>query len=185
MEASVEVLRTARLVLRTWRTEDAAALHALDQDPRVQAWLPGPMSMAQAEAFIAAHDAMQRATGMCYLALEERESGALAGFVGLKRHAAHGSGALPFAPCTDIGWRLGAAYWGKGYASESAAACLRHGFDALGLAEIVSFTVPENLRSRRLMERLGMRRDPQGDFAHPALPPGHPLSRHVLYRIGR
>ena len=181
----MEILRTARLVLRTWREQDAAALNALDQDPRVQAWLPGPMSMAQAEAFITAQAAMQRATGMCYLALEERDSGALAGFVGLRRHTAHGPGALPFAPCTDIGWRLGVGYWGKGYASEGAAACLRHGFDVLGLTEIVSFTVPENLRSRQLMERLGMRRDLEGDFAHPALPPGHRLSHHVLYRIGR
>lgn len=177
----MEVIRTERLLLRTWRDEDAAPLHALDQDPRVQAFLPGPMSMAQVERFMALHHAMQRETGMCYLAIEVAHSGELAGFVGLKRHG----DTLPFAPCTDIGWRLGAAHWGKGYATEGAAACLRHGFEALDLDEIVSFTVPDNLRSRQVMERLGMRHDPGGDFDHPALAPGHRLARHVLYRLAR
>lgn len=177
----MDVIRTERLLLRTWRDDDVAPFHALDQDPRVQAFLPGPMSMAQVERFMALHNAMQRDTGMCYLAIEVVDSGELAGFVGLKRH--HDT--LPFAPCTDIGWRLGAAHWGKGYATEGAAACLRHGFEALGLDEIVSFTVPDNLRSRQVMERLGMRRAPEEDFDHPALAPGHRLARHVLYRLAR
>lgn len=181
----MEVIRTERLLLRTWRDDDAAPFHALDQDPRVQAFLPGPMSMAQVERFMQLHNAMQRETGMCYLAVEVAHSGELAGFVGLKRHQRSRHGALPFAPCTDIGWRLGAAHWGKGYATEGAAACLRHGFEALGLDDIVSFTAPDNLRSRQVMERLGMRRDPAGDFDHPALPAGHRLARHVLYRLAR
>jgi ribosomal-protein-alanine N-acetyltransferase len=84
-----------------------------------------------------------------------------------------------------VGWRLARACWGRGYASEAARAALAHGFDALGLGEILSFTVPANLRSRRVMERIGMRRDPHADFEHPNVPPGHRLRRHVLYRIGR
>ncbi|WP_137173928.1 GNAT family N-acetyltransferase [Massilia sp. HP4] len=177
----MDVLRTERLLLRTWRECDAAPFHALDQDPQVHEFLPGPMSVGQVQRFMQAHNAMQRDTGMCYLAIEVAHSGELAGFVGLKRHA----DTLPFAPCTDIGWRLGTAHWGQGYAIEGAAACLRHGFEVLGLHEIVSFTVPGNLRSRRVMERLGMRRDPDGDFDHPALAPGHRLARHVLYRLAR
>jgi RimJ/RimL family protein N-acetyltransferase len=108
-------------------------------------------------------------------------TGALLGFVGLK----HQDFDQPFAPCFELGWFLGKPHWGQGYASEGARACIAHGFGALGLDEIVSFTVPANVRSRRVMESLGMRRDPADDFAHPALPPGHRLSRHVLYRIGR
>jgi len=177
----MEVIRTERLLLRSWRDADAAPFRALNQDPRVHEFLPGPMSMQQVERFMQVHNAMRRGTGMCYLAIEVVHSGELAGFVGLKRHL----DTLPCAPCTDIGWRLGAAHWGKGYASEGAAACLRHGFEELGLDEIVSFTVPDNLRSRRVMERLGMRRDPDGDFDHPALAPGHRLARHVLYRLAR
>jgi RimJ/RimL family protein N-acetyltransferase len=89
----------------------------------------------------------------------------------------------PFTPCVEIGWRLARAHWGRGYAQEAAAAALDHGFGVLGLDEIVSFTVPANHRSRAVMERLGMRRSAADDFDHPRVPPGHPLRRHVLYRI--
>jgi RimJ/RimL family protein N-acetyltransferase len=57
------------------------------------------------------------------------------------------------------------------------------GFDSLRLKEIVSFTVPANVRSRRVMEKIGMRHSPNDDFDHPALPEGHRLRRHVLYRL--
>ena len=88
-----------------------------------------------------------------------------------------------FTPCVEIGWRLAAPYWGRGYATEGARAALAVGFETLGLGEIVSSTVPGNLRSRRVMEKIGMARDPADDFDHPALPEGHRLRRHVLYRI--
>ncbi|MBQ5949199.1 GNAT family N-acetyltransferase [Massilia sp. ST3] len=179
------VIHTARLALRTWRSNDAAAFHAINQDPRVIEHLAGPMNMAQIEAFIETQNALFARSGACYLAATLAHSGSLIGFVGLRHHLDVPSSGLPFAPCTDIGWRLGAAYWGSGYAHEAAAACLRHGFELLGLDEIVSFTTPRNLRSRRLMEKLGMRRDEAGDFAHPALAPDHPLSRHLLYRLAR
>ena len=177
----MDVIRTSRLVLRGWRREDAPAFYAINQDPRVHEFLPGPMSMEQVEAFIAFQQALFARTRACYFALETE--GELAGFVGLKRHDA--DSLLPFAPCTDIGWRLAPAHWGKGIAGEAARACLAYGFEELGLNEVVSFTVPENLRSRAVMEKLGMREDTGGGFAHPALPPEHRLSRHVLYRLRR
>lgn len=177
----MDVVKTPRLVLRTWQAADAPAFWALNQDPRVTEFLPGPLTMPQVEAFIAAQEALFQRSGACYFALTEAESGELAGFVGLKRH----EDGLPFAPCTDIGWRLAARHWGKGYAGEAARACLAFGFTELDLDEIVSFTVPPNLRSRAVMEKLGMREDAGGAFAHPALPAGHPLSRHLLYRLRR
>ena len=91
--------------------------------------------------------------------------------------------AAPFTPCVEIGWRLQRLSWGHGYATEAARACLRLGFEELGLREILAFTAPANARSRALMQRLGMQRDLHGDFEHPRLPPGHPLRRHVLYRV--
>jgi RimJ/RimL family protein N-acetyltransferase len=91
----------------------------------------------------------------------------------------------PFTPCVEIGWRLAAEHWGKGYATEAARAALAHGFETLKLDEVVSFTVPANLRSIGVMKKLGMHRDPAQDFDHPLLPLGHPLRSHVLYRIGR
>jgi RimJ/RimL family protein N-acetyltransferase len=91
----------------------------------------------------------------------------------------------PFTPCVEAGWRLAFEHWGKGYASEAARAVLEFGFEHLSLNEIVSFTVPANRRSRAVMERIGMARNPLEDFDHPSLPEGHPLRRHVLYRAVR
>ncbi len=88
-----------------------------------------------------------------------------------------------FTPCVEIGWRIAKEYWGNGYASEAAAASLHFGFEKLKLQQIVAFTVPTNKRSIAVMERIGMSRNPADDFDHPNLQPGHPLQRHVLYRI--
>jgi ribosomal-protein-alanine N-acetyltransferase len=104
-----------------------------------------------------------------------------AGFIGL----AIPSFTAHFTPCVEIGWRLAAEHWGRGYATEGARAVLTLGFESLALPEIVSFTTVENHPSRRVMERIGMSRNPADDFDHPALPEGHCLQRHVLYRIGR
>jgi ribosomal-protein-alanine N-acetyltransferase len=90
-----------------------------------------------------------------------------------------------FTPCVEIGWRLAAEQWGRGYASEAARAALVFGFERLGLEQIVSFTTTTNTRSSRVMENIGMRRDPREDFDHPAMPAGHRLRQHVLYRIDR
>jgi RimJ/RimL family protein N-acetyltransferase len=102
------------------------------------------------------------------------------GFAGLAvaRFRAH------FTPCVEVGWRLASDYWGQGYATEAARLALGYGFGALALSEVVSFTTATNYRSRAVMERLRMRRDPVDDFDYPALPEGHPLRRHVLYRLG-
>jgi RimJ/RimL family protein N-acetyltransferase len=104
-----------------------------------------------------------------------------AGFVGLTVPPFD----APFTPCVEIGWRLAAEFWGQGYATEGAKAALAFGFESLGLDEIVSFTVPANTRSRRVMEKIGMTHDPREDFDHPLLPENHALRRHVLYRIHR
>lgn len=103
------------------------------------------------------------------------------GFIGLNP----ATFAAPFTPAVEVGWRLARPYWGRGYVSAGARAALRFGFDSVGLDEIVSFTTPGNTRSWRVMERIGMTRDPAGDFDHPRIPEGHPLRRHVLYRISR
>jgi RimJ/RimL family protein N-acetyltransferase len=90
-----------------------------------------------------------------------------------------------FTPAAEIGWRLARGQWGKGYATEGARAALAFGFDKLGLDEIVSFTAVINLRSQRVMERIGMTHDPADDFDHPRVAPGDPLRPHVLYRLRR
>lgn len=103
------------------------------------------------------------------------------GFIGLH----YTTFAAPFTPCVEIGWRLGFDHWGKGYATEGAKACLKTGFEELMLDEIVSFTATSNLRSQAVMQKIGLHRAPEDDFNHPKLAVGHPLCRHVLYRLSQ
>jgi RimJ/RimL family protein N-acetyltransferase len=175
-------LRTARLALRGFTADDLEALVAMHADARVMEHLPGVLTRAECEALLARLAAWD-GSGLGSWAVDASADGGAAcvGFVLLKVPGF----AAPFQPCVEVGWRLAAAAWGRGYATEAARALLAHGFDALDLAEIVSFTVPANVRSRAVMERLGFRHDAAGDFEHPALPPGHRLRAHVLYRLAR
>jgi ribosomal-protein-alanine N-acetyltransferase len=111
--------------------------------------------------------------------VETVHPGGFAGCVGLRAVSFD----APFTPCVEVLWRLARWAWGHGYATEAARAALRYGFGTLGLGEIVSFTTVANTRSQHVMTRLGMTHDPADDFDHPRLPPGHPLRRHVLFRI--
>lgn len=153
----------------------------MNADPRVTEFLPTRPDRRATEAMIARTEASFATNGFGLWAVELRESGTFAGYVGLQRPAFQ----APFTPCVEIGWRLSPDEWGKGYATEGAGAVARYGFETLALEEILSFTVPANVRSRRIMTKLGMTHDPREDFDHPLLPEGHPLRRHVLYRMGR
>jgi RimJ/RimL family protein N-acetyltransferase len=174
-------LRTARLLLRRWRPSDRAPFAALNANPRVAEFLSGPLTQGESDEMASRVDANFDRHGFGLWAVEVRDVAPFIGFIGLAVPRFEAS----FAPCVEIGWRLDAEHWGHGYATEGAQAALAFGFDAVGLHEIVSFTVPANLRSRRVMEKIGMRREPAEDFDHPSLPSGHPLQRHVLYRIAR
>jgi RimJ/RimL family protein N-acetyltransferase len=142
---------------------------------------PALLTPEESEAAVARIEAHFNQHGFGLWAVEITGLTPFAGFVGLcvPRFEAH------FTPCIEIGWRLAAEYWGRGFATEGARAALAFGFKSLRLEEIVSYTVPANLRSRRVMEKLGMTHQPGGDFDHPLLPAGHRLSRHVLYRLSR
>ena len=106
---------------------------------------------------------------------------AFCGFVGLERPRFEAR----FTPCVEVGWRLARETWGRGYAPEAARRALAFGFEELGLHEVVSFTVPANLRSRRVMEKLGMSHDPGDDFLHPRFRDDPRMGPHVLYRLSR
>jgi RimJ/RimL family protein N-acetyltransferase len=154
----------------------------MSADPDVMQYLPPFADRAAMDASVSRRRRHHEEHGFGYWAVELPGEAVFIGTVGLSRVP---SQSLPFAPAVEIGWRLARPYWGKGYAHEAARATLDDGFGRLGLDEIVSFTVPGNGRSWRVMERLGMTRDPADDFDHPRLPPGHPLRRHILYRIWR
>jgi RimJ/RimL family protein N-acetyltransferase len=174
-------LRTDRLRLRRWLPTDLAPFAALNADPRVNEYMPGPLSRENSDAFVARIEDHFKEYGFGFWAVEICDVVSFAGFIGLSvpRFEAH------FTPCVEIGWRLSAEYWGHGFATEGARAVLTFGFEVLGLAEVVSFTASRNARSRRVMERIGMIHKTSDDFDHPLLPDGHPFRRHVLYRIAR
>jgi RimJ/RimL family protein N-acetyltransferase len=171
-------LETERLVLRRWRPADAAPFAALNADPQVMEHFQGLLSPEESDAFIARIEAELEECGWGLWAVEVRSGPPFIGFVGLHRVPFE----APFTPAVEVGWRLGRAYWGNGYATEAARAAVGHGHES-GLAEILSFTSADNRRSRAVMERLGMTTDPADDFDHPAVPVGHRLRRHVLYRF--
>jgi RimJ/RimL family protein N-acetyltransferase len=175
------LIRTPRLVLRDWCDEDLEPFAALNAHPEVTRYLPAPLSRAESDALAARIRAELAERGFGLWALESPGEAPFLGFVGLSVPAFQ----APFTPCVEVGWRLAWRFWGKGYATEAAAGALAHAFGELGMREVVSFTTVANAASRRVMEKLGMRRDPREDFGHPSLPPGHPLRPHVLYRIRR
>jgi len=173
-------LETARLKLRRWRDADRAPFAALNADPAVMEFFPAPQSREASDASIDAWQAQLESRGWSNWAVELVESGEFIGFVGLSVPRR----ALPCSPCVEVGWRLARRFWGRGLASEAARAALGAGFERIGLAEIVSFTALGNLRSRAVMERIGMQ-DAHQDFEHPGVPEGHSLRPHCLYRIDR
>jgi len=176
-------LRTPRLLLREWRDDDYEPFAAMSADPEVMRYYYRPFAnRAAMDAWIDRMRHHNTEHGFAYWAVELLGDAGLIGAIGMTRVLSPG---YPFAPAVEIGWRLASAYWGKGYATEAARAVLDDGFARLGLDEIVAFTLPFNRRSRQVMERLGMSRDPADDFEHPGVPEGHPWRRHVLYRIRR
>jgi RimJ/RimL family protein N-acetyltransferase len=181
MMLAVTELRTARLLLRGWRAADLTPFAVLNADHEVMEHFPSMLSRAQSDAFADRIVAGLNQRGWGLWAVEDNSTGAFIGFVGLNPVPFE----APFTPAIEIGWRLARPHWGSGLATEAARAALAYAFGPLGFQEIVSFTSTTNLRSQRVMQKLGMRRDPADDFDHPLLPEGHRLRCHVLYRIPR
>jgi RimJ/RimL family protein N-acetyltransferase len=179
------IIETERLYLRTWQPLDAQPYWAINQDPRVIEFLRGPLTMEQVNQFITTVNLHQEKLGFTLWAAELKQSGELIGYIGLNDTDLFEPYGAPFTPAVEVGWRLGSQYWGNGYATEGAKAALVFGFNTIGLDEIVSFAVPMNYRSIRVMEKIDLQRDWQGDFRHPKLALDHPLSQHVLYRLKR
>lgn len=173
------MLETERLLLRRWTDADREPFAAMNADPRVMEFLPGVLTREESDSMIENIESHFDNRGFGLFATELKSEKKLIGFIGL--HVA--TFEAHFTPCIEIGWRIAAEYWGKGLATEGSREVIRYAFERLRLESLVSFTVAENVASRRLMEKLGMTHDPADDFDHPRLPPGHRLRRHVLYRL--
>jgi RimJ/RimL family protein N-acetyltransferase len=174
----VSVLRTERLLLRPWRIEDRVPFAAMNADPVAMEYFPQPYDRRESDAMVDRIEQHLSEHGFGLWAVEVPDLAPFIGFVGLSTPSfeAH------FTPAVEVGWRLAREHWGHGYATEAAREAVSVGFEEHDLRVIVSFTVPANFRSRRVMERIGMTHDPVEDFDHPLLPEGHRLRRHVLYR---
>ncbi len=174
-------LRTERLLLRQWRDEDLEPFAKLNADPETMRYFPAPPSREESDGLAERARRQIEEEGWGLWAVEVAGGASFVGFVGLARPTFEAR----FTPAVEVGWRLAREHWGYGYATEAGLEALAYGFEELGLEEIVSFTSRLNEPSWRVMERLGMSRDPSEDFEHPRVPAGHPLRPHVLYRLTR
>lgn len=177
-------VRTKRLILRPWQESDLEPFAQLNADPRVREYFPGILSREESDASVKLVSNHIEKYGWGFWAASLIHTGEFIGFIGLEDVYF----SAPFnelTPAVEIGWRLAFSHWGKSYATEGARRALQYGFDHLKLDEIVSFTILKNIRSRHVMEKIGMHHDPKDDFAHPKLSEGHPLRKHVLYRLNK
>lgn len=175
----VPTIETPRLVLRDWHDDDVEAWVRMNADARVTEFFTRNYTREVSEEMVAKMRQQLYRNGYGWWAVEIRGGAPFAGVIALQEVPFQ----APFTPANEVGWRFSFENWGYGYATEGAAAALDFAFDALKWDEVVAFTAALNLRSQRVMERLGMTHDPADDFDHPSIEPGHVLRRHVLYRI--
>ena len=170
-------------MLRGFTPADYEPFAAINADLAVMEHYPTVLTREQSDAFADRIVETWHREGLGLWAVQHRDSARFVGYVGLWPVPGDVQATIGAASGVEVGWRLSASAWGRGLATEGAREAMRFGFYDLGLAEIVSFTAVGNVRSRAVMRRLGMQHDPAGDFDHPALAQGHPLRRHVLYRL--
>jgi 3-dehydroquinate dehydratase/shikimate dehydrogenase len=173
------VIKTERLILRPWQQEDLEPFAKLNSDPRVMEYFPSILNRQESDNLAKRISDKLEEQGWGLWAVSVADVAEFIGFIGL----AEPSFNAHFTPAVEVGWRLAYDFWGKGYATEGAIACLKYGFQKLSLSEVVSFTAVQNMRSRRIMGKIGMHHDSKDDFDHPKLSKDHWLKRHVLYRL--
>jgi len=164
--------------LRQWREEDLAKFADINADPKVMEYYPNLLSRLESNAAAEKFKLLIAQNGWGFWAVETISERAFIGLVGLHKPLYK----LPFGPCVEIGWRVGSAHWGKGYATEAGKACMNFAFDRLDLCEVFAFTSVSNMKSRAVMERLGMV-NIEANFDHPTIPHNSPLREHVVYKI--
>lgn len=177
---SLTELETDRLLLRQWKPADRAPFAQLNADPKVMEFFPNVLSREASNAFADRIQTLIEKQGWGLWAVEIKNTQQFIGYVGLHVPTYE----LPFNPCVEVGWRLAYEFWGKGYAPEAALVALKFGFESLNLAEIVSFTALSNVRSQRVMEKIGMQRASE-TFQHPNVSINSTLSEHCLYRLSK
>ncbi len=175
----IPTLKTERLILRPWRASDLEAFAVINADKKVMEFIPKSLTRQESDALVKAFEEEWKQRHYGRWAIEVPNVADFIGYVGFHYY----DFPAKFTPCVEIGWRLSADHWGKGYATEAAKAALDYGFHQLNMKENYAFTFQGNENSRKLMERLGMTYEPELQFEHPDLPSGHPMGIYVVYRI--
>jgi [ribosomal protein S5]-alanine N-acetyltransferase len=173
------IISTERLSLRRWRQTDIDPFAKMNSDETVMKYFPAMLSKSETIAMIQRINIHFEKNNFGLYAVEEKKSGAFIGFTGFSIPSFE----FFFTPCVEIGWRYQKEYWGQGFATEAAQACLQHGFNVLGFQQIFSFTSTLNLPSENVMKRIGMIKT--GEFDHPKIDITNRICRHVLYRIDK
>ena len=176
------IIQTKRLILRPWHESDLEPFAIMNADPEVMKYFPSLLSKQESDNLALRIQEKIAKNKYGFWAVSAPGLCDFIGILGLN-HLEKSTFPAPFTPAVEIGWRLGSPYWNQGFATEGALACLRYDFTKLSLPEIVSFTATQNIKSRSVMEKIGMHYDPKGDFHHPKIPMEHSLSKHILYLI--
>lgn len=173
-------VQTEQVILRQWRAEDRPLFASINADPKVMKYFPNTLSRQQSDALVDRVSNDIDASGWGFWAAEKVDTAEFIGFVGIN-YSADG---LPFAPCVEIGWRLGSQYWGQGLATEAAKGAMAYAFTHASVEKLVSMTSLLNTASERVMQKLEMTKSPN-TFLHPKIAQGHALQEHVLYELHR
>ena len=177
-------LKTKRLILRPWNQEDFEPFAQLNADSRMMEYFPALLTKAESNERAKTNKKKIEDDGWGKWAVSIQGSTEFIGMIGLFKLEKK-TFQVPFCPAVAVVWNIAVQHWGKGYATEGAKAAIEYAFQTLEFEEIVAFTVPQNARSRRVMEKIGMRYDPKDDFHHPNIPAENRFSRQVLYRISK
>lgn len=177
MRCKVIHLETKRLQLRDWKETDLDSFRRLNADNKVMTYFPKTLSFEETNAFYKSIISEMKECGFGLYAVEEKANKEFIGFIGFHKATFEAD----FTPCIEIGWRLKKEAWGKGYATEGAAACLEYGFTELGFSDVYSFTADVNQPSKNVMRKIGM--DFIKTFDHPKVEEDSPLKKHVLFHI--
>ena len=175
----IYTLETARVVMRQWRNEDYAEFANMNADSDVMRYFPSVLSREESDTLTKKFDNLIAEKGWGFWVAQRKNDNAFIGLVGLNQ-----TDDLPVASCVEVGWRLAKAHWGRGYATEAAAASLYFAFSILEQDRVAAFTTVANVRSRKVMSRLGMV-DRGENFLHPRVPEKSGLKEHVYYEISR
>lgn len=173
------ILTSERLGFRNWTQNDLPEFAAMNSDPKVMEHFPKKLTEEETNTFIARLQNHYKEHGYNYFATELLESGEFIGFIGL----AYQTYETAFTPAIDLGWRLKKEAWGNGYATEGAQRCLVFAFDELKLDHLIATCTEKNLKSEKVMKKIGMEK--LAEFDHPKLKQYPKYERCKCYKITR